>query len=102
MGLVVLAVQLPASRGWFLDNQFLRFCGAISYSVYLYHAGVQAVFFLLLARLRPWLGTVGPYLEFGWLPGLVSLPAVLAVGWVMYRLVERPSLVVCDRLRDPR
>ena len=63
------------------------FIGQISYSMYLFHVGVG---YFLLTRLPhalgQWLGLHPPVYA------LVQLGPVLLVSYVVYRLVERPSL----------
>ncbi len=63
-------------RNRVLEGRLAQWLGRISYSLYLSHA-------LVLATAVKALGPAG---------GVWALPAVFAVGWLVWRTVERPSL----------
>ncbi len=69
--------------------------GLISYSVYLYHIGVQFVVFSRLHLDR----YIANWSLVAFLNGLISLPFVLLVSYMMYFLVEKPSLRWLNRRR---
>ena len=62
--------------------------GLISYSVYLYHIGVQFVVFSHLHLNR----YISNWTLVNFLNALVALPVILVVSAAMYFLVEKPSL----------
>jgi len=70
-----------------LTSRVAIFLGQISYSVYLYHIAVE---YTLLAvapkRISTWLG------GHNFIYGLVSLPLVVVVSYIAYRLVEAPAI----------
>ena len=94
VGLLLLAVvSHPGGGAGWLRAWPLRRAGEISYSLYLYHTGVQ--FFVI----RLGLGRTWGYTPMTLLNATVSLgPAVVAAA-VMYYLVERPSLQWVARVR---
>lgn len=65
-------------RGRLLEGPIPQWLGRISYSLYLSHALVIA---LAVRTFGPW-------------GGVAALPAVFAVGWLIWRLVERPSIAL--------
>jgi len=75
----------------------LRFLGAISYSLYLYHSSVGWRYVSLVQRLVP-----GP-----WHPPLAVLVYVVgivgSVGFAaaLWRVIEQPCLKLCQRVRLP-
>jgi len=77
--ILLYVVRVPDSTlGWVLNTRVLRHLGVISYSLYLWQemfAGANTV------RFFPW-----------------SLPAILACAELSYWLVERPSLLLRERL----
>ena len=77
--ILLYVVRVPDSvLGWVLNTRVLRHLGLISYSLYLWQemfAGENSV------RFFPW-----------------SLPAILACAELSYWLVERPSLLLRERL----
>lgn len=77
-----------------LSGRVLKGLGVISYSVYLYHLVtlVAAMRFMPLGRLAG-----SPLQSIVWI--LVALPPTLLLSWIMFVLVERPSLQFIKRLR---
>lgn len=66
--------------------RFLTWVGTISYSVYLYHTGVQ--FFVFKLQLHP----PGGWVVMAFTYALISLPIGLGVAWLMFTLVEKPCV----------
>jgi hypothetical protein len=96
-GWLLLAAR-DARWGWLFATRPFRFLGAISYSIYLYHASVGWRFVSLVQRVLP-----GP-----WSPataiGVYLVGIVVSIGFaaVMWRFIERPCLRLCQRVRLPR
>jgi peptidoglycan/LPS O-acetylase OafA/YrhL len=97
--LVLAARSGPVERSALGRCRGLRFCGTISYSIYLYHMAIQLVGFTLLARLTNGGTALPAWAASGFVPGLLFLPGTLLACWVLYRLVERPSLALAARFR---
>lgn len=104
MGLILLAwfadQDLVSRRQSFpratapLWARFLAWIGLYSYSIYLWHMPFQGLVLVKLAQ-RPGLA------ENPWFPLLAILSYVvvtIALGMIMYRLIERPALALRDRL----
>ena len=95
----ILTAILLGIAGWrgalyrWLNYRPLLFAGAISYSLYLVHVPVIQIFIGVQARVRGEVSTV---------EGLLTLAAAyaccLAAAWLLYRLVERPSLRFASRI----
>ncbi len=78
---LVQVVYVGGRPGWtWIDNPVLRFLGAISYSLYLYHLTVMAMVEHFL-----------PQLQLRWAFPLMFLLS-LAVAYLSYKLVEQPFL----------
>jgi len=93
--LILLAIVLPSCPTKHLGILLLPlvWTGEISYSIYLYHVGVQFVIFKLI-RLQTL-----PYMTQAILYALISLPPTLLISWLMYLAIERPSLRWSGSLR---
>lgn len=94
-GLLVLAVATLEKRERFRPPRFLQFLGDVSYTVYLSHLLV------LSAIGRLWL-IASPAPHSLWdnlFACLAMLAAVVAYGWLGYRLLEQPLLQLSHRLR---
>jgi peptidoglycan/LPS O-acetylase OafA/YrhL len=78
LGLFVAGAFLSGGeyRSRVLEAAPVQWLGKISYSLYLVH------FPLLALAVRFW----GPW------GGVAALPAIFAVAWLLWRLVERPSI----------
>jgi peptidoglycan/LPS O-acetylase OafA/YrhL len=87
-------VTHPAGGPAWLRRGPLRWAGKVSFSLYLYHAGIQFFVFKLgwFDRFGYTLMTLGN--------AAVALPPALAVAAVAYWAVERPSLAMAARVRD--
>ncbi len=72
----------------------LQFVGVISYSLYLYHVGIQVVVFRFI-RLDAFSFTAKSLLY-----AAISLGPAMLAAWVMYRLVEEPAMRLGARYRD--
>lgn len=70
--------------------------GLISYSVYLYHVGVQFAVFNRLHLDR----YISNWSLMAFLNALIALPFVLLTSAVMYFLVEKPSIQWLRRRKD--
>lgn len=101
LAVAVSALLVGAARdtrwGWVFTLRPFTFLGAMSYSLYLYHAPVGWRFVSLVQRVIP-----GP-----WSPatallvyGLGIVVAVVTAG-VLWRLIERPCLKLSQRIRLP-
>ena len=96
--LILLAVvqtsSIPQPIGKLLRP--LVWTGEISYSIYLYHVGVQfaAFKFVHLQSL--------PYTTQAILYSLIALPPTLLLSWLMYLLIERPSLKMSASLKGSK
>jgi peptidoglycan/LPS O-acetylase OafA/YrhL len=91
MLLIALAARRGALSRWLIDRP-VQFLGTISYSLYLIHTPVIA---LLFYRMRiPFGRNQWTLLAFVVAANLVSL----AVAVVLYRLAERPSHALAERL----
>ncbi len=75
----------------------LQFLGAISYSLYLYHSSVGWRFVSLVQRLVP-----GPW-GAGFALGVyaVGILGCIAFAALLWRVIERPCLTLCHRVRLP-
>ncbi len=91
--LILLALLTrPRYRVVLLTSAPFVFIGQISYSMYLFHIGVGYFLLTRLPRnLGQWLGLHPPVYA------LVQLGPVLLVSYVVYRLVEQPSLRWVER-----
>jgi peptidoglycan/LPS O-acetylase OafA/YrhL len=94
LSLLLLYIVTSSANGpaW-LRFRVLRWAGEISYSLYLYHTGIQFfVFKLHLFR-------SGSYDRMAWGNAIVSLAPAVAVAILMYIFVERPSLRLAAQTR---
>jgi peptidoglycan/LPS O-acetylase OafA/YrhL len=82
----IIAVVCWARAPW-LEARWLRWFGARSYGIYLFHMPLWFAAVWLLGDGASW-----------WLVGLVMLPASLAAAELSWRLVEKPA----QRWREPR
>jgi len=94
--LLIVVARFPRWGG-ILTIRPLAFLGAISYSLYLYHASVGWRFVSVMQLLVP-----GP-----WKPAtaigvyLLGIAVSIGVATVLWRLIERPCLKLCQRIRLP-
>jgi peptidoglycan/LPS O-acetylase OafA/YrhL len=96
-GWLVLCAR-DARWGWLFTTAPFRFLGAISYSVYLYHASVGWRFVSLVQRMVP-----GPWSSVTALTVyLVGIVFSIGFAAVLWRFIERPCLRLCQRVRLPR
>ncbi|HVV33992.1 MAG TPA: acyltransferase [Vitreimonas sp.] len=80
-----------------LDSQFARYCGARSYSVYLFHLPIlELVTWWLAVHFHPQLT------PFALMLFAIAAPIILLVSDISYRLVERPCIRLGARLTRPR
>lgn len=100
VGTAAALVQVGRARAMdrVLSGRTIQFLGRISYSLYLIHLSVGWRFVSLCRQL------LGPNLSV--LEGLIALGggvllSILA-AWLMYRLLEAPSLRIAHRVRLPR
>jgi peptidoglycan/LPS O-acetylase OafA/YrhL len=95
LALLLLCIVTASNGGpALLQIKPLRWIGEISYSLYLYHAGVEFFIFKFhLFRTWSWNSmTAGN--------AMVSIPPSLVAAAVMYFLIEKPSLNLVAKIRD--
>ncbi len=98
LGQAMLLLVLSSSslgRSRFLTQRPLLFVGEISYSLYLYHLGVQFCMFKLIS-----LEAIPNFQFRGFCYGLLFLPPSLLVAYIMYLIVEKPSLGWVEKFRN--
>lgn len=83
---VVLAMAWPRARQ-VLETRPASWIGARSFSLYLTHDAVVITTVLLLGGVAPW-----------WTVVVIVVPVALALSEVYYRLVERPSHLLAQRV----
>jgi exopolysaccharide production protein ExoZ len=94
-GALVLSVAILEGRTRFRPPRSLQFIGDVSYTVYLSHLFVLSTIGRLWRMTSPSPDTlVDNMLVF-----LIMFAAVVAYGWLGYRLIEEPLLRVSHRLR---
>ncbi len=86
---VLLAhVLAPERTDRLLHIPALAWVGQISYSIYLYHVGIQAVVW----KIFDWKRYIADFSTLAVVNAFTALPVILLVSYVMYRLVEQPTL----------
>lgn len=96
-GALMAAGHLKTMSLW-LSGALLQFLGRISYSLYLVHGTVGWRFIALCRELMG--GSLGPVMAL-----LVFLGGVcisITAAWIMYRLLEVPSIAIARRVSLPR
>jgi peptidoglycan/LPS O-acetylase OafA/YrhL len=89
--LVVQILGLSKTRMWsWLDRPVTRWLGLVSYPSYLYHAWGLALGGKVLPR-----GSIALRFTAGY-------GVTLCLAWASYKIIERPFLVIKDRLTPPR
>jgi peptidoglycan/LPS O-acetylase OafA/YrhL len=92
--IVILTVGYAEKLNTWLGNPIIQFFGRISYSIYLLH-GIICIY--LLEAGRKITGTAAlPAL--GWIS--LALGITFAASWFLYRFVERPGVVLGNRLKQ--
>ncbi len=94
--LCLLGARYPAFDQYFRARP-LQFLGAISYSLYLYHASIG---WRVVSLAQHFAGTSLPPL-LGILTWLAAVGAAIVVGWLGWRLIERPSMQFSRRIKLP-
>ncbi|MBC8105941.1 MAG: acyltransferase [Anaerolineae bacterium] len=93
-GMVMLSiVTRPSKRARNSRPNLLAWLGDISFSVYLYHLLIEALI-VRVVNLEHL-----PYQRRAMLYAAISIAPVLGFSWLMYWLVERPSLLLVARCR---
>jgi len=95
--LLLLAATAFEHRGGIGVVGRLKVLGDMSYSVYLCHVLVLAVMGRIWVALSARIGTSVPLVILWW---VVTLVAILAVGYLSYRLIERPVMRLSRSWRD--
>lgn len=99
--ILLAVVHGPTSVSYFLRARWLRFLAEISYSVYLTHLIVVGVSIQLAQALAPGWSYLSPMIQFA-----VVLPVFVAfsllAGLVLHYAVEKPFLLLKDRVRMGR
>jgi peptidoglycan/LPS O-acetylase OafA/YrhL len=80
------ALSRKTLRNGFLESPAPQFLGRISYSLYLSH----------------WLVLRGATAAWGMAGTILAIPAVFAVAWLTWRVVERPSIALSRRIGAAR
>jgi peptidoglycan/LPS O-acetylase OafA/YrhL len=93
-GMVLAAGSFASRNSVFFRLTELAALGQISYSVYLYHTGVQFV----VGRFVPVGAWRLSFAEGNWTTALIALPITLIIASVSYRWVEKPSIALASRL----
>jgi len=90
----IVSSPQPVRYGWWLLG--LAWVGEISYSVYLYHAGIEFAVnhFVHLDKYS--------YDVASFSYALIATPPTLVLAWVMYRAVEKPAMDLGARLKPKR
>jgi peptidoglycan/LPS O-acetylase OafA/YrhL len=83
--------------GRLLSSRPIQFLGAISYSLYLYHASVGWRFVSLMQKLIP--GTWGSGMAVGVF--LAGITVSIVFSTLMWRFIERPFLRLSQKIRMP-
>ena len=94
--LCLLSAMRPGFDRHF-DQRPLQFLGAISYSLYLYHASVG---WRVVSLAQHFAGNSLPPLV-GMLTWVAAVGSAVIVGWLGWRLIERPSLRFSKRVTLP-
>ena len=89
---ILLAAALGRMGTW-LSNPVVQYFGSRSYSIYLVNWGVGLRFIDMIHRFAP------RTLLSAWLCTLVGFAVTLAVSELLYRLLEKPSLRLSQRLK---
>jgi peptidoglycan/LPS O-acetylase OafA/YrhL len=101
LAILVSMVLVMAAKdrrvGAALSVRPLRFLGAISYSLYLYHSSVGWRFVSLIQKIVP--GTWQP--PFAILVYLVGIAGSIGFATLLWMAIERPCLRLCQRVRLP-
>jgi peptidoglycan/LPS O-acetylase OafA/YrhL len=88
VGLGAMAFIFVPVRG---PVPILSFLGSISYSLYLVHNLIAPRVFNLLTRLPP-----HAWLQIAAL--LLSIAITMAIAWLLWRLIERPTALLAKRI----
>jgi len=101
LAILVSMILVMAARGKHVSAALsippLRFLGAISYSLYLYHSSVGWRYVSLVQRLVP-----GPWHPpFAILVYVVGIVGSVGFAAALWRVIERPCLRLCQRVRLP-
>lgn len=89
---IILAATLGCMGSW-LSNPVIQYLGSRSYSIYLVNWGVGLRFIDMIHRFAP------RTLLSAWLCTLTGFAVTLAVSELLYRLLEKPSLHLSQRLK---
>lgn len=91
---LVIAARRKTMTEW-LSGPVALFMGRISYSLYLIHTVVG---WRLIKLIRELYGTDFSPLQ-AWIVLLLGVVASIFSAWIMYRIIEAPSLRVCHQIR---
>jgi peptidoglycan/LPS O-acetylase OafA/YrhL len=94
-GSLIVAAALTSNMVRWLSSAPIQFLGRISYSLYLFHAVVGWRFARFVSvTFAP---TAGPLLVAALF--IVSIAACIVASWIVYRTVERPTLILGKAVR---
>jgi peptidoglycan/LPS O-acetylase OafA/YrhL len=93
--LLIVTAVLTSNMGRWLSSGPVQFLGRISYSLYLFHAVVgwrfaRFVSVTLAPTAAPWLIAI---------VFVVSVAACVLASWIVYRVVEKPTLLLSKAVR---
>jgi peptidoglycan/LPS O-acetylase OafA/YrhL len=97
VSMILVTARIDRRVSTALSVRPLRFLGAISYSLYLYHSSVGWRFVSLVQKIAP--GTWQP--PFAILVYVVGIAGSIGFATLLWMAIERPCLRLCQRVRLP-
>lgn len=94
--LMFTVAEMKQGIATLINSRFLVFVGHISYTIYLYHIGVQQLILRVLHlenRISDWQTMVFVY-------SLIHLGPILLSSAILFRLIEKPTLDYLARLKE--
>jgi peptidoglycan/LPS O-acetylase OafA/YrhL len=93
--LIFTTAEMQTGFARLIRSRFLIFAGHLSYTIYLYHAGIQQMvlrFIHLESRIADWQTMVFVY-------SLIHLGPILLCSFILFRLIEKPTLDYLESLK---